>query len=94
MGIKHLCLIFGVAPSCHKWCGQHNSLVGCQEAASFSQGYVSYNAKKMALFAQLNKAWEPMVDYVIGVLDGLSLASEDFSQRVTLSAADWSAGAQ
>ncbi len=29
-----------------------------------------------------------MVDYVIGVLDGLSLASEDFSQRVTLSAAD------
>ncbi len=40
------------------------------------------DADKMALFAQLIQAREPLVDDVIGFLDGLSLASECSSELI------------
>jgi DDE superfamily endonuclease len=83
MGIKHLCLIFGVVPSvCSKVINSMVRLV-VKKLKNHPLAKVRFpDADKMALFAQLIQGREPSVDDVIGFLDGLSLASECSSEVI------------
>ncbi len=83
MGIKHLCLIFGVVPSvCSKVINRMLWLV-VKKLKNHPLAKVRFlDADKMASFAQLIQAREPSVDDVISFLDGLSLASECSSEVI------------
>ncbi len=77
IGIKHLCLIFGVVPSC---CSDVISkmlqLVVKELIMNHPLAKVRFpNVEKMASLASLIQAWEPSVDNIIGFLDGLSFTS-------------------
>ncbi len=83
MGIKYLCLIFGVVPSvCSKVINRMLWLV-VRKLKNHPLAKVRFpDAVKKAMFAQMIEACEPTVDDIIGFLDGLSLASECSSEVI------------
>ena len=83
MGIKHLCLIFGVTPS--RCSGVINNMIKLvvKKLKRHPLAKVKFpNEEKMAHFAQLIQAREPEVDDVIGFMDGLALTSECTSELI------------
>jgi hypothetical protein len=83
MGIKHLCLIFGVTPS--RCSGVINNMIKLvvKKLKRHPLAKVKFpNEEKMAHFAQLIQAREPEVDDVIGFMDGLALTSECTSEVI------------
>jgi hypothetical protein len=83
MGIKHLCLIFGVTPSvCSRTITAMLSLV-VQKLKVHPWARVKFpDEDQMASFARQIKSREPEVDDVIGFMDGLSLTSECTSEML------------
>ena len=83
MGIKHLCLIFGVTPSvCSRTITAMLSLV-VQKLKKHPWARVKFpDEDQMASFARQIKSREPEVDDVIGFMDGLSLTSECTSEML------------
>jgi hypothetical protein len=83
MGIKHICLLFGVVPSvCSKIIIKMLHLV-VKKLKKRPLAQVRFpTAEKMAYFAQLIQAREPVVDDVIGFMDGVSLTSECTSEVI------------
>jgi len=77
MGIKHLCLIFGVTPSvCSHTIIAMLSLV-VEKLKRHRLARVKFlDVDQMASFARQIKSHEPEVDNVIGFMDGLLLTSE------------------
>jgi hypothetical protein len=83
MGIKHLCLIFGVVPSCCSDVINKMLRLVVKKLKNHPLAKVRFpNEEKMASFASLIQAREPSVDDVIGFLDGLSLTSECSSEVI------------
>jgi hypothetical protein len=82
MGIKHLCLIFGIVPSvCSKIIIKMLHLV-VKKLEKHPLARITFpNAEKMAYFAQLIQAQETEVDDVIGFMDGVSLTTECTSEE-------------
>jgi hypothetical protein len=83
MGIKHLCLIFGVIPSvCSCTITAMLSLV-VQKLKRHPWARVKFpDVDQMASFARQIKSREPEVDDVIGFMDGLLLTSECTSEML------------
>jgi hypothetical protein len=83
MGIKHLCLIFGVTPSvCSRTITAMLSLV-VQKFKIHPWARVKFpDVDQMASFARQIKSREPEVDDVIGFMDGLLLTSECTSEML------------
>jgi hypothetical protein len=77
MGIKHLCMIFGVVPSiCSDVINKMLRLV-VRKLKRHPLARVRFpDAEKMAYFAQLIQSQEPRMDDVIGFMDGLALTLE------------------
>ena len=77
MGIKHLCLIFGITPTvCSKVINKMLKLV-VQKLRRHPLARVQFpTPDKMAEFARMIHSHEPEVDDVIGFLDGLALTTE------------------
>jgi hypothetical protein len=71
MGIKHLCLIFGVVLFCCSDVINKMLQLVVKKLKNHSLAKVRFsNAEKMASFASLIQAREPSVDDVIGYMDG------------------------
>jgi hypothetical protein len=83
MGIKHLCLIFGITPSvCRHTITAMLSLV-VQKLKIHPWARVEFpDVDQMASFARQIKSHEPEVDDVIGFIDGLLLTSECTSEML------------
>jgi hypothetical protein len=83
MGIKHLCLIFGVTPSvCPHTITIMLSLV-VKKLKRHPLARAQFpNVDQMASFARQIQIHEPEVDDVIGFVDGLSLTSECTSEML------------
>jgi hypothetical protein len=76
MGIKHLCLIFGITPTvCSRVINQMMLLV-VQRLNRHPLAMVKFpDAEKMKNFAQQINSHEPKVDDMIGFMDCLALTS-------------------
>jgi hypothetical protein len=83
MGIKHMCLIFGVVPSvCSKIINKMLHLV-VKKLKKHPLAKITFpTAEKMAYFAQLIQAREPLVDDVIGFMHGVSLTTECTPEQI------------
>ncbi len=83
MGIKPLCLIFGVTPTiCSNIIYKMIQLV-VKKLKNHPLDKVKFpDEEKMAYFAQLIQAREPKVDDAIGFMDGLALTSECTSEWI------------
>ena len=81
MGMKHLCMIFGITPStCSEIINKLLTKV-VHKLIRHPLARVQFpNAEKMEYFARLIHQREPEVDDVIGFMDGLSLTSECTSE--------------
>ena len=81
MGMKHLCMIFGITPStCSEVIDKMLHLV-VRKLKRHPMAAVKFpDAEKMEYFARLINQREPEVDDVIGFMDGLSLVSECTSE--------------
>ena len=81
MGMKHLCMIFGITPStCSEVINKMLHLV-VRKLKRHPMAAVKFpDAEKMEYFARLINQREPEVDDVIGFMDGLSLVSECTSE--------------
>jgi hypothetical protein len=76
MGIKHLCMIFGITPStCSDIINKMLSRVVCKLIRHPLARVQFPDAEKMEYFARLIHQHEPEVDDVIGFMDSLSLIS-------------------
>jgi hypothetical protein len=77
MGIKHLCLIYGISPlACSQTIQAMLSMV-VHKLFRHPLARVSFpDADKKAIIARQINLCEPDVDDVIGFMDGLSLTSE------------------
>ena len=83
MGIKHLCLIFGVTPSVCSCTITTMSLLVVKKLKRHPLARVKFpNMDNMASFARQIQIHEPEVDDVIGFVDGLSLTSECTSEML------------
>ena len=87
MGIKWLCLLFGITPStCSHFINAMISRV-CTHLAAHPLAEVRFpNDEKMKRFAEQIQLREPSIDDVIGFMDGLSLATECTSEQMTQNA--------
>ena len=87
MGIKWLCLLFGITPStCSNFIDSMISCV-CKNLTSHPLAEERFpNDEKMKLFAAQIQLREPSIDDVIGLMDGLSLAMECTSERMAQNA--------
>jgi hypothetical protein len=87
MGIKWLCLLFGITPStCSHFINAMISRV-CTHLAAHPLAEVRFpNDEKMKRFAEQIQLREPSIDDVIGFMDGLSLATEYTSERMAQNA--------
>ncbi len=83
MGIKHLCLIFGVMPMpCSAVINKMMQLV-VKKLKSHPLAKVKFpDEEKMARFARTIQEREPEVDDVIGFMDGLAFTSECTSKLI------------
>jgi hypothetical protein len=83
MGIKHLCLVFGVTPMpCSDVINKMMQLVA-KKLKSHPLAKVKFpDEEKMAQFAQTIQEREPTIDDVIGFMDGLALTSECTSELI------------
>ena len=81
MGMKHLCMIFGITPStCSEVIDKMLHLV-VRKLKRHPMAAVKFpDAEKMEYFARLINQREPEVDDVIGFMDGLSLVSDCTSE--------------
>ena len=83
MGIKWICMIFGITPStCSHFI---NAMLtrACNKLAMHPFARVQFpDRDKMAQFAEQIKLREPSIDDVIGFMDGLSLATQCTSERM------------
>lgn len=74
MKTKHLCLIFGIIPSTANSIIVWMLKVVCKKLKNNEYAKVSFpDPEKMAEFASIIQLREPLVDNVIGFVDGLSL---------------------
>ena len=87
MGIKWICMIFGITPStCSHFI---NAMLtrACNKLAMHPFARVQFpDRDKMAQFAEQIKLREPSIDDVIGFMDGLSLATQCTSERMAQNA--------
>ncbi len=83
IGIKHLCMIFGVTPTrCSAVINKMLRLV-VTKLKHHPLAKVKFpSEEKMVHFAQLIQEREPAVDVVIGFMDGLALTSECTSDEL------------
>jgi hypothetical protein len=82
MGIKHLCLIFGITPSVCSRTIRAMLLLVVRKLFRHPLAMVHFpDADKMAMFARLINLREPEVNDVIGFMDGISLSSECTSEQ-------------
>jgi hypothetical protein len=83
MGMKHLCMIFGITPStCSEIISKMLTKV-VHKHIRHPLAIVQFpSAKKMEYFARLIHQHEPKVDDVIGFMDGLLLTSECTSEML------------
>ena len=83
MGIKWICMIFGITPStCSHFI---NAMLtrACNKLAMHPFARVQFpDRDKMAQFAEQIKLREPSINDVIGFMDGLSLATQCTSERM------------
>jgi hypothetical protein len=83
MGIKCLCLIFGVTPSVYSCTITAMLLLVVEKLKRHPLARVKFpDVDQMASFAGQIKSREPEVDDVIGFMDGLSLTSECTSEML------------
>lgn len=83
MGIKHLCMIFGVVPSvCSDVINKMLRLVVTKLKRNPLARVRFPDAGKMAHFARLIQSREPATDDIIGFMDGLALTSECTSEDI------------
>jgi hypothetical protein len=82
MGMKHLCLVFGVTPSvCSQSIRAMLTLV-VKKLFRHPLATVKFpDADKMAMFARLINLREPEVNDVIGFMNGISFSSECTSEQ-------------
>jgi hypothetical protein len=83
MGVKHLCLIFGCTPTlCSRVLNKMLKLV-VKKLKRHPLASIRFpNAEQLEYYAQLIHSREPVVDDVIGFMDGMSLTSECTSEPV------------
>jgi hypothetical protein len=83
MGIKHLGLIFGVVHSVYRKVINRMLRWVVKKPKNHPLAKVRFPAAdKMALFTQLIQAHDPLLDYILGFLNGFSLASECSSEVI------------
>jgi len=77
MGVKHLCMIFGITPSsCSRFINKMLKLTAKRLKKNIHAEVRFPSEEKMDHYAALLTAREPLAQDVIGFMDGLSLHSE------------------
>lgn len=87
MGVKWICMIFGITPStCSHFINMMLARV-CNKLDKHPMARVKFpDNNKMAQFAAQIKGREQSIEDVIGFMDGLSLATECTSERIAQNA--------
>ena len=87
MTTKYLCLLFGITPSCCSRILKKMLILVAKKLRHHPRARVTFpNDEKMKQFAAMINHREPLVDDIIGYMDGVSLSSECTSERIAQNA--------
>lgn len=88
MKTKHLCLIFGIVPSTANRIIEEMLHIVCRKLKNNEISKITFpGPEKMQHFAAMVQSREPMIDNVIGFVDGLSLPIQCSDDEYTQNAA-------